>query len=43
VEKSVQHGWGLYELTPERMSLEEVFVNITRTEAPAETPTEAAA
>ena len=43
VEKSVQQGWGLYELTPERMSLEEVFVNITRSEAPAATPTEAAA
>jgi ABC-2 type transport system ATP-binding protein len=32
VEKSVQQGWGLHELTPERMSLEEIFVNITRTE-----------
>ncbi len=35
VEKSVQQGWGLYELTPERMSLEEIFVNITRTDEAA--------
>lgn len=29
---AAQHGWGLFELTPERMSLEEIFVNITRTD-----------
>ncbi len=32
VEHSVRHGWGLIELVPERMSLEDVFVNITTTE-----------
>ncbi len=32
VEKAVAEGWGLYELTPERLSLEDVFVNITTTE-----------
>jgi ABC-2 type transport system ATP-binding protein len=33
VEHAVANGWGLYELTPERLSLEDVFVNITTTEA----------
>ena len=32
VEKAVSGGWGLYELTPERLSLEDVFVNITTTD-----------
>ncbi len=32
VEQAVAHNWGLYELTPERLSLEDVFVNITTTE-----------
>ncbi len=32
VEKAVGSGWGLYELTPERLSLEDVFVNITTTD-----------
>ncbi|MEN8169926.1 MAG: ATP-binding cassette domain-containing protein [Pseudomonadota bacterium] len=32
VERAVAEGWGLYELTPERLSLEDVFVNITTTE-----------
>ena len=32
VAQAVRHGWGLHELTPERMSLEEIFVDITRTE-----------
>jgi len=31
-EKAVAEGWGLYELTPERLSLEDVFVNITTEE-----------
>jgi ABC-2 type transport system ATP-binding protein len=31
-EHAAREGWGLYELAPERMSLEEVFVDITRTE-----------
>ncbi len=29
VNASVSEGWGLFELTPERMSLEEVFVDLT--------------
>ena len=29
VERSVEQGWGLHELVPERMSLEDVFVDIT--------------
>lgn len=41
VEKSVQMTWGLQEIAPERLSLEEVFVNITRTEAPVDTTAEA--
>ncbi len=32
VEQAVAQNWGLYELTPERLSLEDVFVNITTTE-----------
>ena len=32
VEGSVHESWGLYELTPERLSLEEVFVNLTHNE-----------
>lgn len=32
VERAVAGGWGLYELSPERLSLEDVFVNITTTE-----------
>ena len=32
VERAVAEGWGLYELSPERLSLEDVFVNITTTE-----------
>jgi ABC-2 type transport system ATP-binding protein len=30
--KAVQGDWGLYELTPERLSLEQVFVDLTTTE-----------
>lgn len=32
VERAVQQGWGLHELIPERVSLEQIFVDITRTE-----------
>jgi len=32
VERAVADKWGLYELTPERLSLEDVFVNITTSE-----------
>lgn len=35
VNMAVQHGWGLYELTPERLSLEQIFVDITRQEEAA--------
>ncbi len=42
VELSVQRGWRLYELTQERRSLEEIFVDITRSE-PAAAPVEGAA
>ncbi|MBI3345553.1 MAG: ATP-binding cassette domain-containing protein [Gammaproteobacteria bacterium] len=35
VTMSVQHDWGLYELTPERLSLEQIFVDITQQEAAA--------
>jgi ABC-2 type transport system ATP-binding protein len=30
--EAVRHDWGLYELMPERMSLEQVFVDITRSD-----------
>jgi len=32
VQSSVKHNWDLFELTPEKLSLEEVFVDITTTE-----------
>ena len=32
VERSVAARWGLYELIPERVSLEDIFVNLTTTE-----------
>ena len=32
VAEAVRHDWGLYELIPERMSLEQVFVDITRSD-----------
>jgi ABC-2 type transport system ATP-binding protein len=37
-ERAVREGWGLFELTPERRTLEDIFVDITTTE-----PEEAAA
>jgi ABC-2 type transport system ATP-binding protein len=43
VEQAVAAGWGLYELTPERLSLEDVFVNITTTESHPQSSEEAAA
>ena len=45
-EQAVRNGWGLYELAPERISLEQIFVDITRsdsTESDAALPREAAA
>ena len=35
VQVSVQNGWGLYELAPERITLEQVFVDITTEESTA--------
>jgi len=32
----VANGWGLLELRPVRMSLEEIFLHLTTEEAPAE-------
>lgn len=32
VEQSVTQGWGLFELTPERRSLEQIFVELTDTD-----------
>ena len=32
VEKSVAHQWGLFELTPEKPTLEQIFVDMTRGE-----------
>jgi ABC-2 type transport system ATP-binding protein len=34
----VNRGWGLLELRPMRMSLEEIFLQVTTEERPAETP-----
>jgi len=36
VEQAVKQGWGLYELVPDRLSLEDIFVNLTTTEQHAE-------
>lgn len=36
VAESVQHDWGLYELTPERITLEQIFVDITTEESATE-------
>lgn len=36
VQHAVQHDWGLYELSPEPMTLEEIFVDITQTEQPGD-------
>ena len=36
----VNRGWGLLELRPMRMSLEEVFLQVTTEEIPEETPTD---
>ena len=35
VEQSVQQDWGMFELSPERMSLEQVFVDLMTTESEA--------
>jgi len=43
VEQSVAGGWGLYELTPEGRSLEEVFMRLTAGEEPVHAQAESAA
>jgi len=35
VEQAVANGWGLHELTPERMTLEQVFVDVTSSDVHA--------
>lgn len=40
VHLSVEHDWGMYEITPDRLSLEQVFVDITTTEHDDETEQE---
>ena len=37
VRLAADRGWGVYEIKPEGASLEDVFVELTRTHAPAET------
>jgi ABC-2 type transport system ATP-binding protein len=39
---AVQNGWGLYELSPERLTLEQIFVDITTTEHAGDNDEEAA-
>jgi len=34
VEQSVSHRWGLHELTPERRTLEQIFIELTCSETP---------
>jgi ABC-2 type transport system ATP-binding protein len=34
VEQSVNHRWGLHELTPERRTLEQIFIELTCSETP---------
>jgi gliding motility-associated transport system ATP-binding protein len=42
VERAVAGGWRLHELTPERRSLEQIFIELTCSEPPAEHTGEAA-
>ncbi len=42
IRLATQHDWGLYEIRPGRVSLEQVFVELTTTDAGAATATEAA-
>jgi len=36
VQLAGEHGWGLFEITPERVSLEQIFVELTTDEVPRE-------
>ena len=40
--RAVERNWGLYELAPERMTLEQVFVDITTHDVHETTAPEAA-
>ena len=40
--QAVEQDWGLYELSPETMSLEQIFVDITRSDSQHQAPTAAA-
>jgi ABC-2 type transport system ATP-binding protein len=42
VEQAVTSGWRLYELAPERRTLEQIFIELTCSEQPAAAPGEAA-
>ena len=42
VERAAANHWGLHELTPERRTLEQIFIDLTCTEAPAAAGMEAA-
>jgi len=42
IEQSVNRHWRLFELTPERRTLEQIFIELTCSEEPADTPEEAA-
>jgi ABC-2 type transport system ATP-binding protein len=43
VEMATSHRWRLYELVPERRTLEQIFIELTCSDAPAPTSQEAAA
>jgi len=39
MQLAVERQWGLYEIAPERASLEQIFVELTTQEAAAQEPT----
>jgi len=43
VEMAASRGWRLYELVPERRTLEQIFIELTCSDVPAQVTTEAAA
>jgi ABC-2 type transport system ATP-binding protein len=42
IEQAVSGGWRLYELSPERRTLEQIFIELTCSEQPVDQPEEAA-
>jgi ABC-2 type transport system ATP-binding protein len=42
IEKAVAGGWRLHELSPERRTLEQIFIELTCSELPADPPQEVA-